>query len=196
MKIRTEPLLGGALFAIVISLTSAIINAISVSKVFNVFATMPLTDPTFDPTTSAQFESTINNIMQISSIMSLVSCLLWLVAGLGAGIVYTVLHHRQEKLIGGAPKGGAASGALGFFVSSLIGGLIQLVITSSAMRDFMAVIETAGAPPVNLTSAMIILGIVGALCSGIFMAGVGALLGALGGMMGSMFTRSADTAVT
>jgi hypothetical protein len=43
---------------------------------------------------------------------------------------------------------------------------------------------------------MIGFGIVGALCSGIFMAGVGALLGALGGLMGSMFTRSTDTAVS
>lgn len=142
---------------------------------------MPLADPSFDPTTSAQFESTMNSMMQTSGILSLVSCLLWLVAGLGAGVVYTVLHHRQEKLTGGAPKGGAAAGALGFFVSSLIGGLVQLVVTSSAMRDFMAAVETAGAPPVNLTSTMIIFGIVGALCSGIFMAGMGALLGALGG---------------
>lgn len=196
MKIRTEPLLGGAMFAIVISLASAIISAIMVSRMFNVFTTMPLADPSFDPTTSAQFESTMNSMMQTSGILSLVSCLLWLVAGLGAGVVYTVLHHRQEKLTGGAPKGGAAAGALGFFVSSLIGGLVQLVVTSSAMRDFMAAVETAGAPPVNLASTMIGFGIVGALCSGIFMAGVGALLGALGGLMGSMFTRSTDTAVS
>lgn len=195
MKIRTEPLLGAAMFAILLTLAASLISAFVIRGPMQSVLEMPLTDPNFDPT-NTDLEAIFNDLMVTSSITSLVSCLLWLVGGLGAGIIYTILHNRQAPLSGGAPRGGAAAGALGFFISTLIGGMVQMVFTNSIMMDMMqGMAGTSGAPlPEWFGATMLGISIFAALCGGLFMALIGAMVGALGGLMGGAFVKGKTAA--
>ncbi len=113
MKIRTEPMLGGAAFSFVILL---VVNLTTVFLTMNTAIKMieAMMSPNYDP-----FAPTSAPTMLYA--LSCLSCIAVLVAGIGSGVVYARQHAKIEPITGSLIGGGAASGALGFLIAGISG---------------------------------------------------------------------------
>jgi len=191
MKVRTEPLLGGAAFSFILLLVSNLIST---------FITYNNVNRSMQAMMSGQFDPFATQSSVFSSMVGLLSCLVIPVAGLGAGVVYAVLHGRQEPLTGSPAKGGAGAGALGFFLSGLVSAVLAAVMILPMMNQMNQTImaQMGGIDP-GFTSSILGFGIVGTLigsiCGGLVFALLGAILGALGGILGKSFAKPGATAV-
>lgn len=188
MKIRTEPLLGATAFAFILLLISNLVSTFITYSNMNNMLNM-IMSPNFDPFA--------NQTPLVSSVAALVSCLVIPTAGLGSGIVYAILHNREEPLTASPAKGGAAAGALGFFLSGLVSAVLAGLMVFPLMNRMNEIMfmEMGGMDPAmtGLPTAFTGFGVVGAviggLCGGLIFAVLGAILGALGGVLGKSFAK-------
>lgn len=187
MKVRTEPLLGATAFSFILLLVS---NLISTFIAYNNI------NRSLQAMMSANYDPFAAQTSVFSSLIGLLSCLVIPVAGLGSGIIYAILHNRQEPLTGSAAKGGAAAGALGFFLAGLVGAVLAGIMVMPVMNQMnQMVFAEVGAVDPGIMSSLTGFGIVGALfggiCGGAIFAILGAILGALGGVLGKSFAKPA-----
>lgn len=179
MKIRTEPMLGGAAFSFVILL---IINIISVFVVIGSMQQMMESFMTaaFDPTAPppSAFSS------PLMSIVSCLSCLAPLIAGIGAGVIYARQHAKIEPITGSLVSGGAASGALGFFLSGIVSGIIAGLMIIPIMNQLSALDPSMAGSMGSIMGAGVIGSIFSGVCYGVVYALIGAVLGMIGAAVG------------
>lgn len=180
MKIRTEPLLGAAMFGVVIQIVYSAIYTVVTYNTFAAFMRNSVADPF--ATTSP------------SNAINLLGCFTLLVGGIGTGVLYAVLHNRAEPLTSGAAKGGAAAGAVAYAIGGFISGLLFILVVLPLMNEMMA--EMAAMSGVATAEEMsqilgfgIVGGIIGAVCGSLFSAGIGAILGAIGGALGGALVK-------
>lgn len=209
MQIRTRPLLNatilGAGILLVYYLASGIFSYFFVGRVLNspFFDPAFLTGPTppFDPATDdiflLMYGMPAQTFFIVSSCMGLLSCLVFLGAGIGAGAYYHIQHHHEEALSDAHVKGGAAAGALSYVVSTLLGSLISLLIVSPLFERMSQIFRTLAASDPSFpgipSSILLVWGgsfVVGIVCSTLFWGLLGAALGAIGSVIGKGFTRS------
>lgn len=193
MKVRTEPMLGGVAFSFILLLVS---NLVSTFIAYNNI------NRSIQAMMSANFDPMAVQPSVFSSLIGLLSCLVIPVAGLGSGIIYAVLHGRQEPLTGSPAKGGAAAGALGFFLSGVVSAILAGILVIPVMNQMNQLLFTelgAVDPSMaglgsSLTGFGILGAFVGGICGGIVFAILGAILGALGGILGKSFAKPAAAA--
>jgi hypothetical protein len=179
MKIRTEPLLGGAAFCFVILL---IINIISVFVTMNSMQQtmealmVSLNDP------MAPAPSMFSSPMM--SILGCLSCLAPLIAGIGAGVIYARQYAKIEPITGSLVSGGAASGALGFFLSGIVGGIVGGIMVIPIMNQMSSLDPSLAGTMGPAMGAGVAGGIMGGICFGFIYALIGAILGAIGAAVG------------
>lgn len=186
MKVRTEPLLGGAAFSFILLLISNLIST---------FITYNNINRSVQSMMSGAFDPFMTQASVFSSMVGLISCLVIPVAGLGSGVIYAVLHNRQEQLAGAPAKGGAAAGALGFFlsglVSAILAGLLVIPVMNQMNQMIFARVGAVDPSMAGLTNSITGFGIAGAfiggICGGVVFALLGAILGALGSLLGKSF---------
>lgn len=178
MKIRTEPMLGGAAFSFVFLL---IINVI---YVFIVMSTM---QQMVDAVASGLYDPTTPPPSLTSPLMSLFSCLACLsplIAGIGAGVIYARQCAKTEPITGSLASGGAASGALGFFISGIASGILGGLMMIPLMNQLSALDPSMAGSMGSLVSAGIMGSLMVGVCSGLIYAVIGALLGMIGATVG------------
>ncbi len=208
MQIRTRPLLTatalGTAILVVYYLVNGIASYVFVGRMLNspFFdpAFLTSSDPPFDPATDDIFLTMYGIPAQTffiaSSCMSLLSCLAFLGAGIGAGASYNIQHHREEALSDAHVKGGAAAGALAYVVSILLGSVISLLTVSPLLERISQLFNTLAATdpafpgiPGSMMLAWGSIFVVGIVCSTLFWGLLGAALGALGSVIGKAFLR-------
>jgi len=179
-------MLGGAVFSFVLLLIS---NLVSTFIAYNNI------NRSLQSMLSGAFDPFAAQTSVFSSMIGLISCLVIPIAGLGSGVIYAILHGRIEPLTSAPAKGGAAAGALGFFLSGIVSAILAGILVVPVMNQMNQVIfaqmGTVDPSMTGLTSSMTGFGIMGALvggiCGGILFAILGAILGALGGILGKSF---------
>jgi hypothetical protein len=170
MKIKTEALLGAVMLGLLIQVVYSVISTLSLYNTLN---------------------SDNLNQSPLGSAAALLGCCIFLLTGLGVGVLYVYLHNREENPSEVAVKGGAASGAISFAVGAVISGIISGIALAPLMNELVASVmaspEAAGAGDEfasQLASVGIIGGIIGVFCWGIIAAVLGTMLGAIGGVIG------------
>jgi hypothetical protein len=184
MKIKTEALLGAVMFGLVIQVIYSVISTLSL---YNTLSTVDLNQPA----------------APLSSAASLLGCCIFLLTGLGVGLLYVYLHNREEDASAVAVKGGAVSGAISYAAGGLISAIISAIALAPVMNELMATIlaspEFAGAGDdfvAQATGAGLVGGAIGLCCWAIFAAVLGSILGAIGGAIGrAMFKPTAGKPV-
>ena len=179
MKIRTEPLLGGAAFSFVILL---VVNIISIMVVMGSMQQMIETvlSPTFDPNMppNSLFPTTLWGIL------GCLGCITPLIAGIGAGVIYARQHAKIEPITGSLVGGGAASGALGFFLSGIVAGIMGGLMTIPMMNQLSALDPSLSAAMGPTAGIGIITSLFYGVCYGVVYAVFGAILGIIGAAVG------------
>ncbi|MFO7679707.1 MAG: hypothetical protein R6X34_06615 [Chloroflexota bacterium] len=174
MKIRTEPLLGGAAFSFVILIIVSVISTFAVMGSMQQLMEILLTGAV-DP--NAAFGS------PLLLLVGCLACIAPLIAGIGAGVIYARQYGKYEPVTGSLVSGGAASAALGFFLASVTSGIISSLVMMPVMNDMMALAaQTSGS--LVTTGSGLIGNIFGSICGGIVSAVIGAILGAIGAAVG------------
>jgi len=178
MKIRTEPMLGGAAFSFVILL---VVNLTGIFLTMNAAINIveDLMSPNYDPLASTSASSLLY-------LMSCLSCISLLVAGIGAGVVYARQHAKIEPITGSLIGGGAASGALGFFIAGICVGVAAGLMVIPLMNQLSAAAPelTASMYGGSATSLGVLSSIMYGGCYGIIYALIGAVLGMIGAAIG------------
>ena len=164
MKIRTEPLLGAAAFGIVVTVVYSLIDVL------------------------AGFNQASPNYTAFGMVGS---CVITIIAGLGSGFLYTVLHKREESLTpGGGAKGGAAAGALAHLISGLFTIVVAIIVVPRIAAAGMAAQGFSPELAEEARGFMLAGGAMasaGIACASVF---IGALLGAAGGAAGASLGNS------
>ena len=184
MKIKTEALLGAVMLGLVVQVVYTVISTLSLYNSFN----------------SGDLSQTSS---PLSSALSLVGCCVFLLTGIGVGLLYVYLHNREEDASQIAVKGGALSGAISYGVGGIISSIIYAIALVPIMNDLMAKLlsdpEFAGAGDELLTSMSgvgLVGGIIGLFCGVIISVVIGTIMGAIGGAIGgSVFKPSAKPPV-
>lgn len=169
MNIKTRPfgiaVAAGAAVLAVISLVSALLSRPDLAN--------------FDPNSADPMD------LLRGSAVSLISCLLILLVVPATGALYAYLHSQEAPISGGEGAiGGAAVGALAYFLASIVGTIISFFVVSDMFASVGQELGEGG------QSVMVMGGIIGAafgLCFAVF---IGAALGAVGGAIGgAMWNR-------
>lgn len=184
MKIRTEALLGAVMFGLVIQVIYSVISTLSL----------------YNTLSSSNFNQTVT---PLSSAASLLGCCIFLLTGLGVGVIYVYLHNREEDASAVAVKGGAVSGAVSYAAGGIISGIISAIALAPVMNELIASVlaspEFAGAGNdfvAQATGAGIVGGVIGLCCWAVLAAVLGSALGAIGGVIGrAIFKPTAATPV-
>ncbi|MCA9959142.1 MAG: hypothetical protein KC443_08910 [Anaerolineales bacterium] len=204
MKIKTQPLLGAAMFGILLLIIYYTVSGVFTYRITQhmldsgMFDAAVLNSPTPPVELAADpieymFGISSQNFAVFSALAGLGSCLIWVGAGMGTGVIYAILHHRQESLLEAPIKGGAAAGALAYTVGTLLGSLLSMVIAGPIWREmstlFASLSQQSGTalPPGFATQMVAMWSIsiaVGVICSTLFWASMGAAMGALGSAIG------------
>jgi hypothetical protein len=200
MKLKTEPLLGAVAFGVVFLVVGSLISLMISYRTMQEMLNSPLFDPTFlgqngntlTAEQQAQLQESFGSFYALSGVGSLLSCLTWIVAGVGAGILYPILYKRYGVLESGAVGGGAAAGALanvfGYLFTSIISALLFLPLMNDWMNQMMTAAGPAATPPdFGMFWGMAF--IIGAICGTLFMAVIGAIFGAIGGAIGGAIAK-------
>ena len=174
MKTRTEPLLGAAMFGIVILLITSVTSNIMVYNNMNNAIRSALAG--VQPAT-------------ISPIFSILGCLFSIIGGVGTGIIYAILHNREEPLTGNAARGGAAAGALAYAIAAFASSILALVLISPLIGKLSAAMDMPSEVASQVMGFGLIGGVIGALCGTAVMAVPGAILGAIGGAIGTAVVK-------
>ncbi len=206
MKIKTEPMLGAAMFAIVVLVVGNLFYLILTYQGLQAMMNSPLFDPNYmqsleqgtltpeeEAALNSNFEETFTSAWGFSGIGGLLSCLSWLVAGIGAGVLYPIMYKRSEPEVIGAVSGGAISAALGNVIGYLFITIASAILIMPLMNDWMnqmmAFSPPAGAAPPSFGGVFATWLAIGTVCGTLLMAGIGALLGAIGGAIGDAVSR-------
>jgi hypothetical protein len=210
MDIRINSILGASIFGIAIILIASVIStAINYNTMKNMaesplfqedfFANPEAFEENFDPETmtgandvfSELYGANFEQTMALSSLASGLTCLAWLLGGIGSGILYPFFHRKE----GAPPKtdsavvGGLISGLVVGILGAAISGLIQVVVTLPLQQQMMSNWSSAfGAPGTGFpTSFMAVGSVIGIFCNGIFTGLICGVLGTIGGLLGSFF---------
>jgi hypothetical protein len=187
MKIRTEPLLGGTAFSFIVLLITSIISLFFVMNMMRdmmAFLTQAMANPNVDP--GMPFSGGMYGIL------ALMSCIIPIIAGIGSGLIYAKLHAKEEPITGSLISGGAASGALGFFLAGIVGSFIGGVMMIPLMNQFTALGPGGAGLPGPVMSMSLVTTIFSSICSGILYAVYGAVLGAIGAAIGGSSAKKAS----
>lgn len=206
MKVKTEPLLGAAMFAIVVLVVGNLFYLILTYQGLQAMMNSPLFDPgtmqsmeqgTLTPAEEAalnsSFEETFTSAWGFSGIGGLLSCLSWLVAGIGAGVLYPILYKRSEPEVIGAVSGGAVSAALGNVIGYLFITIVSTLLIMPLMNDWMSQMMAfsvpPGAAPASFSGFFVMWLAIGTICGTLMMASIGAVLGAIGAAIGDSIAK-------
>lgn len=116
------------------------------------------------------------------------SCFIVLLVGLLTGVVYVLLHQREQAITpGAAAKGGAAAGGLALLISGIFGTIVLIILLPVVLAESFS---TMGLSPelasdAQLTDLMTVgflISTVGATCGFVL---IGAVMGAVGGVTGA-----------
>ncbi len=212
MTIRTRPLLiatalGTAILVLYYLLTgiasSLFVGRMLDSPVFDsAFLTAPDAQLPFDPATDDPIEFIFGLPGETFSIaamcLTLAGCLLWVGAGMGTGVVYTRLHHREEALTDAPIKGGAAAGALAYVLGTLLGSFVTLLVVAPLYDRLSTLFATLAATDPAFSAGfpreiLLVWGVsfvVSLICSTLFWGLMGAAFGAVGSAIGKSFIHT------
>ena len=207
MKVKTEPMLGAAMFAIAVLVVGNLFYLILTYQGMRTMMNSPLFDPEFmrsleqgtltpeeEAALNSNFEETFTSVWSFSGVGGLLSCLSWLVAGIGAGFLYPVLYKRSEPEVVGGVSGGAISAALGNVIGYLFVTIVSTILIMPLMNDWMNQVmggfsAPPGAAPASFGGFFVTWLVIGTVCGTLMMAGIGALLGAIGGVIGDAVSK-------
>ncbi len=177
MKIRTEPLLGGAAFSFIVLI---IINIISMFMLIGAMRSMTefIMNSANDPYATPSFGS------PMMTLVACLSCLSPLIAGIGAGVIYARQYAKMEPITGSLISGGAASGALGFFLSGIVGGILGGFLLIPMFNELSTLDPSLAGNMGTMMGTGIISSIFSGVCYGVVYAVIGAILGMIGAAVG------------
>ncbi len=180
MKIRTEPLLGGAALSFVILLVINLLSTfISMNYMQQVMTSVlvSMSDP------NAPLPTGFGSPML--SLIGCLACIAPLAAGIGAGVVYARQYAKLEPITGSLISGGAASGAIGFFLSGLASGIVAAFMMIPLMNQIAAMDPSLAGSLGTMMGTGVFSGIIGSICGSVLYALFGAILGAIGAAIGT-----------
>lgn len=207
MKVKTEPMLGAAMFAIAVLVVGNLFYLILTYQGMQAMMNSPLFDleymqsleqgtltPEEEAAFNSNFEESFTSAWSFSGIGGLLSCLSWLVAGIGAGVIYPILYKRSEPEVVGAVSGGAVSAALGNVIGYLFVTIVSTILILPLMNDWMNQMMAFSAPPgaaapTSFGGVFVTWIVIGTVCGTLMMAGIGAALGAIGGLIGDAVSK-------
>lgn len=186
MKIRTEPLLGGAAFSFTILL---------VVYILLLMVSMNYLQQMMDFVVTATYESTPPLASPFLYISSCMACLAPLIAGIGSGVIYARQHAKIEPITGSLIGGGAASGALGFFIAIMVVGIVSSFMMIPIMNQFTSLVPEMSDSMGMYSGITVVSSLMYSVCYGFFYAAIGAVLGLIGAAVGTpKSAKAADVA--
>ena len=177
MQVKTEPLLTAVTVGIILQLVFYLTYLLSLYSVLVGSASPEVLAPRW------------------SNLLTLLSCSLIVISGVGGGFLYAFLHARSEPVGEIAARGGAMTGAITFATSVIIAGILAVIIILPLIGNQALATATAEELAAGeVTARMLGLGaagiIGGTLVMSVVTAVLGAMLGGLGGGLGGTFIQS------
>ena len=136
---------------------------------------------------------------RFTNVLTLLSCVMIVVSGVGSGFLYAWLHGRREEVGEIAARGGATTGAITFATSMIIAGILAVIIVLPVIgNQALATATSAELVSGEVTTRMLGLGAAGIIGGTVVLslvtAVLGAMLGGLGGGLGGVFIQSRQSA--
>lgn len=177
MQVKTEPLLTAVTLGIVLQLIFYLTYLLSLYSVLVGSLPSAVLAPRF------------------SNFLTLLSCGMIVLSGVGGGFIYVLLHAQREPVDDIAARGGATTGAIIFATSMIIAGILAVIIVLPIMgNQALATATSAELVSGEVTTRMLGLGaagmIGGTIVLSLLTAVLGAMLGGLGGGLGNVFIQS------
>lgn len=167
MNVKTEPVLGAAACGVVVAIVYTVVDTIL---------------------------GYIQSPSSYTAFGQAGSCFITLFAGLLTGVVYALLHRREGVVTAGvAAKGGAAAGALALFIAGIFGVVVILLLLPDVIAEQFGAMGLSpdlanDVPLTELMGVAFFITMAGTACGFTF---VGAMMGALGGVIGATIFGSA-----